>query len=628
MPSTFLGLNTSYRGLVAANSGLNTTANNISNIETSGYTRQVVNQVAAEALRTFTSYGCVGAGVDTLSAERVRDIFYDEKYWNNNSKLGEYEKKQYYAAMIEDYLNDTKGSNAVKGFTTIFDEFQSSLESLSTHTGDSNYALSFIGKAGNLCEYFNILYNNFQSMQNDINDEIKIEVDQINGIASQIASLNKQINTIEMDGSSIANELRDKRDLLVDELSKIVDVDVEETDVVDEANGLETGAKEYIVKIAGGQTLVDGYNYRTLECVPRESYEKVNQNDADGLYDIVWTDTGSDLGVYANSTQGELKGLFEMRDGNNGEAFNGKVAGIDAGAQTVKIKVTDSYLTDMSKSTIPTGNGCITIGGTDYIYDSWTFETDENGNSYYTFQLSTDENKNPEGITSEKASTNAKIGNQVKYQGIAYYLEQMNEWVRDYANAFNQIYGQEGAANYNEGENCDGNYFFTGTDSITGEQYNLKGLTLNADKVSSSEIGYYYLTAGNFNVNTEIERDPNLMSTHTGVWDGVSKYDLVDELKSMASDTSVMKFRGCKAEDFLVCLMGDAALNAASANSFSGIYEDISNSIENNRISISGVDADEEAANMITYQTAYNLSSKMIQVLSEIYDKLIEETGV
>ncbi len=628
MPSTFLGLNTSYKGLVAANAGLNTTANNISNIETDGYSRQVVNQVAAQALRTFTSYGCVGAGVDTLSAERVRDIFYDEKYWNNNSKLGEYEKKQYYAALIEDYLNDTKGSNAVEGFTTIFDKYLAAMESLSTHTGDSNYALSFIGAAGNLCEYFNILYDNFQSMQNDINDEIKIEVDQINGIASQIASLNKQINTIEMDGSSIANDLRDKRDLLVDELSKIVDVSIEENDVVDEANGLETGATEYVVKIAGGQILVDGYNYRTLACVPRETYQKVNQNDVDGLYDVVWTDNGQDLGVYANSTQGELKGLFSMRDGNNGEAFHGKVAGVDAGAQTVKIKVTDDYLTDMSKSTIPLTNGCITIGSTDYIYDSWVMETDADGNSYYTFQLSTDETKNPEAITSEKASTTAKVGEQVKYQGIAYYLEQMNEWVRDYAAAFNSIYGQDGAANYYEGQDCEGNYFLTGTDGVTGEQYNLSGVTLKVTSASSSQVGYQYLTAGNFNVNKEIENDPNLMATHTGAWDGVSKYDMIDQLKSMATDTSMMKFRGCKAEDFLVCLMGDAALNAASANSFSGIYEDISNSIENNRISISGVDADEEASNMITYQTAYNLSSKMIQVLTEIYDKLIQETGV
>ena len=89
-----------------------------------------------------------------------------------------------------------------------------------------------------------------------------------------------------------------------------------------------------------------------------------------------------------------------------------------------------------------------------------------------------------------------------------------------------------------------------------------------------------------------------------------------------------MTFRGCKAEDFLICLMGDAALNAESANNFQSIYSNIEQTIANNRISISGVDADEEAANMINYQNAYNLSSKMISVLCEVYDKLIQETGV
>ena len=138
MPSTFLGLNTSYTGLVAANAGLNITANNISNIETEGYSRQVVNQEAADAIRTYQSYGCVGSGVNTLGAERVRDLYYDEKFWNNNSKLGEFDKKQYYAAIIETYLNDTRGSNAVKGFTTIFNEYTNSLQALSTNTGDSS----------------------------------------------------------------------------------------------------------------------------------------------------------------------------------------------------------------------------------------------------------------------------------------------------------------------------------------------------------------------------------------------------------------------------------------------------------------------------------------------------------
>ena len=193
-----MGLNIAYTGLVASNAALNTTANNIANIETKGYSRQVVNQTAATAMRAFASYGCIGAGVDTLGAERVRDIYYDEKYWNNNSKLGEFDKKAYYCAITENYLNDQKGTNAVKGFTTIFSEYQAAMESLSVNTGENNYALSFIGQAGNLCEYFNLLYNNFQKMQTDVNDEIGIKVDEINSIAQQVASLNKQINVIEV----------------------------------------------------------------------------------------------------------------------------------------------------------------------------------------------------------------------------------------------------------------------------------------------------------------------------------------------------------------------------------------------------------------------------------------------
>lgn len=233
MASTFMGLNISYSGLVASNAALNTTANNIANVETVGYSRQIVNQSASTAMRAFASHGCIGAGVDTLGAERVRDIYYDEKYWNNNSKLGEFDKKQYYCAIIENYLRDDRGTNEVKGFTTIFNEYHSAMDSLSNHTGETNYALEFIGKAGNLCEYFNILYNNFQKMQTDVNDEIKIKTDEINGVAQQIALLNKQINMVEANGNTVANDLRDKRDLLIDQLSAVVDVKCEERPIKD-----------------------------------------------------------------------------------------------------------------------------------------------------------------------------------------------------------------------------------------------------------------------------------------------------------------------------------------------------------------------------------------------------------
>ena len=638
MPSTFMGLNISYTGLVAANAALNVTSNNISNIETKGYSRQQVNQVAAQAMRAFESYGCIGAGVDTLGAERVRNLYYDEKYWNNNSKLGEFEKKQYYAGVIETYLNDQKGTNEVKGFTTIFSEFQAAMESLSVNTGENNYALAFIGSAGNVCEYFNTLYNNFQAMQSDVNDEIKIKINDLNSIAVEIASLTKQINVVEMGGNSIANELRDKRDLLIDELSLLIDVECHEKKIYD-ISGNPTGGTEYVVKIAGGQLLVDNYRYRQLECVPRQPWQKVNQNDADGLYDIVWTDTEMELnldgtqrldvsnesGLYANSVRGEIKGLLEVRDGNNEEAFNGKIDFVDTVENTVRIKVTDDYLKDMSKSTIPLTDGRIMLGGEYFYYDSFEFQRYENGECYYTFKMSEDPNRNPLPVSFEKQGQAAKIGERLQYQGIPYYLEQMNEWVRDYASAFNNIYGVEGATDYT-GTDRTGAIFFTGNNEVTYEQFKLE-VELGADNFDSTQDGYFALTAGNFNVLKDIENDPNTLATHTGEVAGISKYDIIDELKDLSTNLDKMKFRGCSAESFLICVMGDSALNAHSANSFMTIYTNIEETILNNRYSISGVDADEEAANMIKYQTAYNLSSKMISVLTEIYDKLILETG-
>jgi len=628
MASTFMGLNISYSGLVASNAALNTTANNIANVETVGYSRQIINQTAAEAMRAFASYGCIGAGVDTLGAERVRDIYYDEKYWNNNSKLGEFDKKSYYCAVIENYLRDERGTNEVKGFSTIFSEMHTALDSLSNHADEADYALQFIGKAGNLCEYFNILYNNFQKMQTDVNDEIAIKVDEINSVAQQIALLNKQINMVEANGATVANDLRDKRDLLVDQLSAVVDVKCEERPITSR-DGSEANINEYTVMIAGGQTLVSGNDYRQLDCVPRASWQKANQNDVDGLYDVCWKDTGMELGIGAQNVRGELKGLYEMRDGNNDEAFHGTIQSVDGINRTVTVKTTADYLTDISKSTLPLTDGQITLSGERFYYDSFTMEVDEEtGAAYYTFKIAEETSKNPTMVPSSYAGKSAKIGDQVDYQGIPYYLEQMNEWVRDYAYHFNEIYGVENATDVN-GNTHEGAIFFTGDNSVTGGQYALNGSSVYDKSFDSSKnTGYYMLTAGNFNVEKSIQNDASTMATHTGVVDGVAKYDILDNLKDLSTNKDRMVFRGCSAQSFLICLMGDSGLNANSANSFQEIYANIEESIANSRFSVSGVDSDEEAANMIKFQNAYNLASKMISVLNDCYDRLITQTGV
>lgn len=635
MPSTFLGLNTAYLGLSAANASLNTTANNISNVETEGYSRQHTVQQASEAMRTFTTYGCAGAGVEVLAIERYRDEFYDTKYWNNNSNVGEYSTKDYYMKMIENYFRDDGEEGPLIGFNTIYEEMMKALEEVKKQSGTPEARREFVGTAQSLAEYFNTMAANMQKLQKDVNDEIKTKVDEINSISQEIATLNKQINVIELSGSA-ANELRDKRALLIDQLSEIVDVDTTEMPITDPNNpDRYTGATRFIVKIAGGQTLVDDTSYNTLECVARKSYEKVNQSDVDGLYDIKWSN-GNRFSLTNSRIGGELKGLIQMRDGNNAEYFNGTVTGTDRvtvedGTKhtTVTVGVTADYLKDLSRCTLPDNGGQISLGNKVYYYDSWTFNYDAASDSYsYTFVLS-DESKNESTGTGGLLGKEATVGSAVNYQGVPYYMEQMNEWVREFAQAFNDIMTQAGAVD-NNGDPAQ--FFFLANKATDNAQWGFQdSYKKDPDgsfSISVHDDSYYWLTATNFAVSAEIVGDPNKMATHTGESSQTDKYDVVEDLMDLKRSTDKMAFRGCTSGAFLQCILSDISLNAQRADTFSKNYQNIASAIHNQRLSVSGVDEDEEAISLVKYENAYTLASKMIQTLTEIYDRLILQTGV
>ena len=639
MPSQFFGLNIAYTGLLASNAAMNTTSNNIANVQTEGYSRQQVTQQAANALRVFQTYGCAGAGVETLAIERVRDEFYDGRYWDNNALLGEYDMKQYYMQQLETYFDDDGKST---GFKTIFDQLMvTGMQALLKDPNSATAKSQFVGYAGALTEYFNGMAGNLEKVQKDINREIKLKVDQINSLAGEIASLNKQINTIELAGTK-ANELRDRRTLLIDELSKIVDVEVKETPIIDANNeNRETGANRYMVKIAGGQMLVDGSDYNGLECVARTSYEKVNQTDIDGLYEIYWSD-GQKFNLYNASMGGDLAGLIQMRDGNNGENFTGQVTATGTTTtadgkthDTVTVKVTKAYLQDLNKCNLSDQGGIIDLGNQEFYYDSWeyTCEYDANGNATYsyTFTLS-DSEKNPRGITNDRVGKKAEIGTDLSYQGIPYYMNQMNEWIRTFSQKFNDILTSGYSGNGDPGVKM-----FTGNKATGGEQFLLDDAAKRYDKqekknskvtVKVNDDSYYRLTAKNFDILDAMEQDPSLMANRKNASDGVEQNDLLNDLKNLATDKSKMSFRGNSASEFLQCILSDVALNASRANTFYASFKDISGTIDNQRLSISGVDEDEEAVNLVKYQNGYNLASKMIQTLTEIYDRLILETGV
>lgn len=661
MPSQFFGLNIAYTGLLASNAALNTTSNNIANVQTEGYSRQQVKQQAANPLRVFQTYGCAGAGVETIAIERVRDEFYDGRYWDNNAKVGEYGQKQYYMTQIENYFDDN-GKNA--GFKTVFDQLMTTgLQELMKNPNDATAKSQFVGYAGALAEYFNGVAANLQKLQKDVNQEIKLKVDEINSLAGEIANLNKQINTIELTGVK-ANELRDRRTLLIDQLSEVVDVETKEIPITDPNQpDRETGANRFIVRIAGGQTLVDDSEYNGLECVARTSYEKVNQTDIDGLYNVYWED-GQRFNLYNGAIGGALRGLIEMRDGNNAENFTGKIidTGTTAGGanDTVTIQVSQSYLQDLNKCKLSDNGGIINLGNQEFYYDSWTYQIgyDDNGEEIHTYTIVlSDQQKNPSRVTNDRVGKVANIGASITYQGVPYYMSQMNEWVRTFSQKFNDIL----TAGYDSNGNA-GVKLFTGDYATDDKQYEFEDAyrydlylekveeakksymendpTLTEDEalelarkntkmtVSVSDDSYYQLTAMNFSVLSAMELDPRRLANRYDKGDGVEQNDLLEDIKDLAINKEKMSFRGCSSSEFLQCVLSDVALNAQRANTFYQNFKDVAGTIDTQRISISGVDEDEEAVNLVKYQNGYNLASKMIQTLTEIYDRLILETGV
>ena len=640
MPSQFFGLNISYTGLTAANAGLNTTANNISNAETEGYSRQSALQEANLALRTFTTYGSAGAGVDTIAIERIHDEFYDTKYWDNNEKLGENTIKAYYMKSLENYFVD---DDHTSGFNTTLDLMFNALEELSKNSGDSATKAQFVNYSQSLCDYFNTISGQLSELQKDINMEIKDSISQINSIAEQVATLNKQINVIELTGAK-ANELRDKRTLLIDELSQYTSVEVKETPIIDTVNNYDTGGNRYMVTIAGGQLLVDTNDYHTIECVQREVYETVNQSDAVGLYDLKWSN-GATFNLYSTMTGGKLQGLIELRDGNNPEFINGTVTAVttETGKQSVDVKVEYDYLKDLDKCTLSSTGGKITLGVETYYYSSWSYNINAKGESIYTFNI--DEKYGDCTLSNSRIGAEAKVGKSVDYQGIPYYQEQINEFVRLFAKCFNKILKQDGAV---DSYGNPGQILFAGND-VLGGQYDFDDYYRNGANVCASYDhdaandtdadpyydSYYLLTGANFAINKDIASDPTRLATRTGLTDGDSKADVVFqllELKSdatkLVSDSGTIGFRGGSSSEFLQALLSDVALNAQRANSGETYYNTMSNTINNQRLSVSGVDSDEEAMSLVRYQNSYNLASKMIQTFTEIYDRLILETGV
>lgn len=614
MANTFFGLDIGKSGLFVAQGGLNTTAHNIANIETEGFTRQVIEQRAGSALRANGRHGMIGTGVDVDSITQTRSKYYDEKYRNNNSIYGGYATKSNYMSQIQSYLNEIQ----LEGFTTTFDKMHDTIQELEKDPANLTVRTQVTNVAQSFCEYFNSLFTNLQAVQEDCNFEIKNQVDRINAIAAEIASLTKQINAVEIGGSN-ANDLRDVRNVMIDELSSIINVSVEET-----PNG-PVGLKDYVVKV-DGQTLVDTYEIHRLKVAPREYRQ--NQTDAEGLYDVLW-DNGQQFNPYAHTQSGSLKALFEVRDGNNADNLKGTVTAY-VGMYSVTMK--NTTVNEETKLNIPE-TGEITVGTVKYEYESFEVAIDkETGDYTYEFYL-----KEPVRAYADEEVSG--VGLTVDYKGVPYYMEQMNEFLRTYAKKFNEIH--KSGVDLNGTAGLD---FFTASNKVTGKEYkfgtfgedggtdydpySFNSLTgeFATEDVTTVYSSYYHITAENICVNDMIQHDPRMFAAASDIVNGIGNYDKAEELMELKKDTTM--FMQGKPAAFLQTLVAEVGIDTKAAINFEKSQNNLVNSIDNQRLSVAGVDSEEEAMNLMRYQQAYNLSAQVISIMNQIYDKLINYMGV
>lgn len=732
MASTFFGLGIAASGLNAFQAKLNTTANNASNLETEGYTRQQVNVSSAVSLRAYTPYGAISTGVQTDSISRTRDQYYDVKYQENQSNYGYANIKEYYMGQIQQYFTDNASN---PGFSTLYAKVFNALDTVKGNAGESTKRNQFISTAGQLCDYFNSNAENLRTLQTDVNDQVKNTVDSINAIAKKISVLNKQINLVETEaGRPNANELRDQRDLLVDKLSELVTVDTEEVKVRDSRTSklaqtnknveeVYTGATTYTVKI-GGQILVDNYTYNPLSVKTRESAH--NQSDVEGLYDVIWAENGryngQDLNVFGTNQAGKLRGLLEIRDGNDQENLSGFAELIQpkratADDNTVKnsdgttttynageimyrdgaiiedesasqdagfIRITEPNITAVERMNMPQ-EGTILVNGNKYEYQSFYAQTDTDGKIVsYTFQLK-------EGIPVKEighvAGNTATVGKSVDFKGVPYYQNEMNAFLRSLSEQFNKIQKSGQDANGDAGRS-----FFIANDTSTNKELDFTGADTSVDNeyyvalkdengavkkdangnaeyvtgadgkkvvnqkretvyayaaetdangqvtgykggvISDSSDTYYRLTARNISVAKDIKKDPNLFSTTINKSYnenrnlGYDTYDIMQQMLDLRSKTTL--YKDGTGDKFLERIYADVTVDTQECTQFTKNYEAIQKSIDTQRQSVSGVDRDEEALNLVKFQNAYNLSCKVISVLSEMYDRLILNTGV
>lgn len=285
----FMGLELGKRALQAQNRSMEVIAHNIANANTEGYSRQRAEQVTTypytkPSLNVPSGAGQIGTGVKVASIERIRDEFVDARIRNESKSLGYGEKLKEGLYELELIFNEP----TYYGIRENLDEFWISLQELINNPESMVVRYNVVERALALTQSVNYVADQLLEYRKDLDIQLEYKVTEVNELAHKIADLNFQIGQVEGTGKK-ANDLEDRRDLLLKELSRLADVRI----IKDSQNKVSVSL--------GGRRLVQ-----------EDYFQQINTaaTGEGGRLELTWSD--SKAPVIINS--GEIRGIMDVRD--------------------------------------------------------------------------------------------------------------------------------------------------------------------------------------------------------------------------------------------------------------------------------------------------------------------------
>lgn len=609
MVSTFGSLNTVMRGITAQQLSLNTTGHNLANATTDGFSRQRVNLVTGLPQTIYTGNGTsaqLGTGALTQSIIRCRDTFVDRQFWKQNSLLGYNNTVRDTMSKVEDILKEPSDSNLQQ----VLNNFWSALDTLSTDASSSSHRVVAIQTAVTLCTAVQQDVSQLKGMIADINEKVKLKVNDINTITDEILELNKQIKSVELGGFDHANDLRDRRDYLVDQLSYLIDIQVTED---------EWGA--FLISGAGGMSLVTATSKNNLSTV--------SQMDDDYKYEVI-NIVNERTGDPVNLKNGELHALIESRDSETSgvKKYLNDLANI---AKFLLQEFNDVHKAGFDLKGAQGGN----FFGVDGIdYNDSSVSTWKNGQWLANLQVSdalTDPATGAEKLAartllgeiitkSNPQSGHAVIGGKLDPNLVGYKIEV--EIVATDPSGGGKVTELSYKIYDADGTDVTGTSPYTGTctgiinpetGAITFE-LDGTGLTIQiaaVDKYNEPSV------SGGPTYTFTIPKDQQGIAAGDNAVNLCNR--LIKDISSTLANSSLATYYSSS--------IGTLGEQVKSASMLADNQQIVIDQLLMARDSVAGVSEDEELVDMIRFQKAYNSASRILTAMDEMLDKLINGTG-